>query len=391
MNKPSGFGLIERARALAPLIGREADEIERTRRLTQPVVSALIENGLYRVLLPQSVGGAEAPPEIFMQMLEEVAKADASTAWCLGQCTVCAMTAAYLDPDAARAIFAAPAGILAWGSIAHEVQVVPGGGYRATARWDFASGCRQASWLGAHVQIVEADGTRRRKGDGAPEVRTILFPVESATLHDVWDVIGLNGTGTDSYSVDNLFIPEKFAVLRDDPTARREKGPLYRITTYTMFGLGFAAVSLGVARATLDAAIDLARGKASFGLKAMRENNAVQGAIGRLEGNLRAARAYLYATTNEAWRDLTQTGNLGEAHRIALRLASTWTIHQAASVVDAAYHMAGATAVFRANKFERRFRDMHAIAQQVQARNTHYEDVGKAILGNSSEPPAKDP
>ena len=197
MNKLPGFGLIERARALAPLITREADEIERTRRLTQPVVSALIENGLYRVLLPQSVGGAEAPPEIFMQMLEEVAKADASTAWCLGQCTVCAMTAAYLDPDAAREIFAAPTGILAWGAIAHEVQVVPGG-YRATARWDFASGSRQASWLGAHVQVTEPDGTRRRKPNGAPEIRTILFPVTSATMYDVWDVIGLNGTGTDS-------------------------------------------------------------------------------------------------------------------------------------------------------------------------------------------------
>src|SRR5258706_1113619 len=363
MNKHPGFDLIERARALAPLIAREADEIERTRRLTEPVFSALIENELYRVLLPQSLGGAEAPPEIFMQMLEEVAKADASTAWCLGQCSVCAMTPAYLYPDAAKEIFGKPTGILAWGAINHEVQVVPGG-YRATARWDFASGSRQATWLGAHVRIVEADGTTRLKPGGTPEVRTILFPVSNATMHDVWDVIGLNGTGTDSYSVDNLFIPEKFSALRDDPTALREKGPLYRITTYTMYGLGFAAVSLGVARATLDAAIDLARGKASFGLKAMRENNAVQGAIGRLEGNLRAARAYLYATANEAWRDLTQTGNLGEQHRIALRLASTWTIHQAASVVDAAYHMAGATAVFRANKFERRFRDMHPIAQQ---------------------------
>jgi alkylation response protein AidB-like acyl-CoA dehydrogenase len=379
MNKLPGFGLVERARALAPLIAREADEIERTRRLTQPVVSALIENGLYRALLPQSFGGAEAPPEIFMQMLEEIAKADASTAWCLGQCSVCAMTAAYLDPEAAREIFAAPTDILAWGAIANEVQAVPGG-YRATARWDFASGSRQASWLGAHVQIVEADGTKRRKANGAPEIRTILFPIASAMMYDVWDVIGLNGTGTDSYSVDNLFIPEKFAALRDDPSALHEPGPLYRITTYTMFGLGFAAVALGVARATFDAAIDLARGKASTGLKAMRENNAVQGAIGRTEGNLRAARAYLYAAVDEAWRDLTRTGHLTEDHRIALRLASTWTIHQAAAVVDAAYHMAGATAVFRANKFERRFRDMHAIAQQVQARDTHYEDVGKALL-----------
>src|SRR3954452_7015797 len=99
MNKPAGFDLVERARALAPLIAGEAGEIERTRRLTQPVVSALIENGLYRALLPKNFGGSEVAPEIFMQMLEEIAKADASTAWCLGQCSVCAMTAAYIDAD----------------------------------------------------------------------------------------------------------------------------------------------------------------------------------------------------------------------------------------------------------------------------------------------------
>src|SRR3981081_4324888 len=239
MNKLPGFGLIERARALAPLITREADEIERTRRLTKPVVSALVENGLYRVLLPQSFGGTEAPPEIFMQMLEEVAKADASTAWCHGRCSVCAMTAAYLDPDAANEIFNVAPGILAWGAIAHEVQAVPGG-YKASARWDFASGSRQASWLGAHVRLVEADGTQRKKADGSPEIRTILFPVASATMYDVWDVIGLKGTGTDSYSVDNLFVPEKFAALRDDPSALREKGPIYKIPTNTVYSMGFA-------------------------------------------------------------------------------------------------------------------------------------------------------
>jgi indole-3-acetate monooxygenase len=386
MNKHPGFGLVERARALAPLIGREADEIERTRRLTRPVVAALIENGLYRVLLPQSAGGTEAPPEIFMQMLEEVAKADASTAWCLGQCSVSAMIAAYLDADTAHQIFGAPSGILAWGAVAGEAHVVPGG-YRATGRWNFASGSRQASWLGAHVQIVEADGTRRRKPDGAPEIRTILFPLTSATMYDVWDAIGLKGTGTDSYSVENLFIPEKFTALRDEPGAAREAGPLYQITTHIVFAMGFAAVSLGVARATLDAAVELARGKTPAGIKAMRENNAVQGAIGRIEGNLRAARAYLYAAIGEVWRDLTVAGKFTEEHRVALRLASTWTIHQATSVVDAAYHMAGATAVFSANKFERRFRDMHAIAQQIQARDTHYEDVGRAIL--ASDPGAR--
>ncbi|MFL6792854.1 MAG: acyl-CoA dehydrogenase family protein, partial [Bradyrhizobium sp.] len=292
-----------------------------------------------------------------------------------------------LDADAANEIFNVSPGILAWGAIAHEVRAVPGG-YMANARWDFASGSRQASWLGAHVRVVEADGTPRRKPDGSPEIRTILFPAASATMYDVWDVIGLKGTGTDSYSVDNLFIPENFAALRDDPAALRENGPLYRLSTNMVFGMGFAATALGVARATLDAAIELARGKTPQGLKTMRENNSVQGLIGRTEASLRAARAYLYATAAEVWRDLVRGDALTEEHRVALRIASTWTIHQSASVVDTAYHMSGATAVFAANKFERRFRDMHAIAQQIQARDTHYEDAGKAILAaNLNTPP----
>ncbi len=375
-----GLSLIERARAMAPLIARDADEIERTRQLTPGVVAALIENGLYRVLLPQSLGGTEAPIEVFMQMQEEIAKADASTAWCLGQCTVCAMIAASLDHDTAHEIFNAGPGILAWGAIAHEARAVEGG-YRVTARWDFASGSRQASWLGAHVRILGADGKPRKNADGSPEVRTILFPVASAKLHDVWQAIGLAGTGTDSYEVVDLFIPERFTAFRDVPSALREKGPLYKIGTGSTFSLGFAAVSLGVARATLDAAIALARAKhQSLAAHAMRDNQAVQGLIGRTEGDLRAARAYLYATANAMWRDLGATGEFGAAHRSAVRLAATWTIHQSAKVVDAAYHMAGATAVFRSNPFERRFRDMHAIAQQIQARDTHYEDVGKAIL-----------
>jgi indole-3-acetate monooxygenase len=383
MNATPGVGLVERARALAPLISGEAEAIERTRRLTAPVVSALIENGLYRALLPQSLGGAEAAPEAFMQMLEEIAKADASTAWCLGQCTVCAMIAASLDHDTAREIFNAGPGILAWGAIAHEARAVEGG-YRVTARWDFASGSRQASWLGAHVRIVGADGTPRKNADGSPEVRTILFPVASATLHDVWQAIGLAGTGTDAYEVSDLFIPERFTAFRDVPSALRETGPLYRIGTGSTFSLGFAAVSLGVARATLDAAIALARGKhQSLAAHTMRDNQAVQGLIGRTEGDLRAARAYLYATANAMWRDLSASGEFSTAHRGAVRLAATWTIHQSARVVDTAYHMAGATAVFRGNPFERRFRDMHAIAQQIQARDTHYEDVGKAILAEN--------
>ena len=207
-------------------------------------------------------------------------------------------------------------------------------------------------------------------------------------MYDVWDVIGLRGTGTDSYSVENLFIPEKFAALRDEPSALREKGPLYKIPTNAIYSMGFAATSLGVARAQFDAAIELSRKKTPQGQGAMKENSAVQGLIGLTEAKLRRARAYLFATAAEVWEDLVH-GPLTEAHRVALRLAATSTIHQSTEIVDIAYHMAGATAVFRANGFERRLRDMHAINQQLQARDTHYEEMGKAILtGNLAGPPS---
>ena len=372
---------VQRARALIPLLAAEANEIERSRRLTPKVVTALTDGGFYKLLLPKNIDGAEVPPAMFLGVLEEIAKGDASTAWCIGQCGICAMVAAYLDPAVAHEIFDPPQAILAWGATAGEARAVPGG-YRATWRWSFASGSRQASWIGAHVQITEPDGKKRLKPDGKPAVRTILFPVKSATFHDVWDVVGLKGTGTDDYAVEDLFVPEKYSALRDDASERREAGPLYKISSSMMFGLAFAAIALGVARATLDAAIETARGKTSRDLKTgMKHNNVVQATIGRGEAKLRAVRAYLFSTLGEVWHELEGGEPLTTDHRIALRLASTWTIHQSAEVVDAAYHMAGATAIFHAQAFERRFRDIHAIAQQIQARDIHYESVGQVLLG----------
>jgi indole-3-acetate monooxygenase len=384
MDDSSGLDIVARAQGLAPLIEASADEIERGRRLTGVVVAALVEGGFYRLLLPRRFGGAELPPAIFMRVLEEIAKADASTAWCLGQCGVCATVAAYLDPEIAREIFGPSTGILAWGPTSSSVppaRIVPGG-YRVSGRWSFASGCRQASWLGAHVRLVEADGTMRLRPDGSPMVRTMLFPAGRAALEDVWHVIGLRGTGTDSYSVEDLFVPDQYSLARDNHAECREAGLLYRLSASNIFSMGFGAVALGVARAMLDATIAAARGKQSYGIKhTMRDDNFVQSQIGRCEARLRAARAYLYGCVDELWRALEAASALNDEQRVALRLASTWTIHQSVEVVDTAYHMMGATAVFSANPFERRFRDIHTIAQQSQSRDVHYESVGQILLG----------
>ena len=319
-------------------------------------------------------------------MLEEIAKADASTAWCLGQCGVCAMVAAYLDPAVADEIFDAPPGILAWGATAGEARAVPGG-YRVNWRWRFSSGIRQASWIGAHVQIIEPDGKKRLKPDGKLAVRTIVFPVASATLHDVWDVVGLKGTGTDIIRSTTSSCRRNSPRCATMPAAARGRAALQDQHQH-VFGWALRrSPSASRARRSMPRSRRRAA-RHSRGLKAgMRDNNAVQAPSAATKASLRAAHAYLYSTAAEVWRELDAGDADSRAPSLALRLATTWTIHQSAAVVDTAYHMAGATAVFSAKAFERRFRDMHAIAQQIQSRDTHYEDAGRVILPASLHTP----
>jgi len=209
---------LEQAREIAPMLAAAADEIEERRELPERIVKALIERGVFRMLLPRSLGGAELHPLSYVQVLEEIAKADPSTAWCLGQNSGCSMTAPYLDPAVAREIFGPPRGILAWGPELPGAGrgVAVEGGIRVTGRWGFATGSRHATWLGAHVPIFEPDGTPRLNPNGRPFVRTVLFPKTSAEVIDNWQVIGLRGTGSDSYRLDDLFVPQKYTASRDN-------------------------------------------------------------------------------------------------------------------------------------------------------------------------------
>src|SRR5437870_311315 len=148
---------LERARELVPILAAAGDEIERGREVTRPVVDAMIERGIFRMLLPRSLGGAELDPLTYTAVLEELARGDGSPAWCLGQNSGCSMIAPYLPPETAREVFGGPRGILAWGPDLPGAgrAVAVEGGYRVTGLWGFATGSRHASWLGCHVPVFE--------------------------------------------------------------------------------------------------------------------------------------------------------------------------------------------------------------------------------------------
>jgi indole-3-acetate monooxygenase len=377
---------VGRVRDLGPMIAAAGAEIERDRELPEQIVEGLAESGLFRLLLPRSLGGAELPPFAYVPVIEEVAKYDASVAWCLGQACGCTMTAAYLAPEVAREIFGGSRGIVAWGPPGPaEARMAPGG-YRLTGTWSFASGSHHATWLGAHVAVFAGDGTPRLRPDGNPVFRTLLFPKARAAMTDIWHVIGLRGTGSDSYTVTDLFVPEHHAVERSAEVKPREPGLLYAFSSSNVYSAGFAGVALGIARAVLDAFVELARDKIPRGAqRTLRDNNVIQAQVAQSEARIGAARAFLLGALDDIWRAAARTGRLSLDHNATIRLASTWAIHQARETADTLYHAAGATAIFEENPFERRFRDIHAVVQQYQGRQAHFETVGQVLLGLGPE------
>jgi indole-3-acetate monooxygenase len=375
--------LVRRARLLRPLIEAEAPAVERGCALTPKLLAALHDARLFKMLLPRSAGGDEIDPLAFITAIEELAKADGSTAWCVAQASGCSIAAAYVEPAVAQEVFGAEDAVLAWGPVGPTVKATAvEGGYRATGTWSYASGSRHAQWLGGHSPLVDAEGKPCLGPDGKPAERTMLFPKSQAAIRDVWQVMGLKGTGSDSYTVTDLFVPARYTFTREAAADRREGGALYQFTTYQIYGAAFASVALGIARATLDAFTQIAASKVPMlGSKPLRENPVVQSRLAVAEAQWHSSRAFLMQALEDMWDAACHGNGFTLQQRAALRLAAVHAGHQAKEVIETAYHFAGGSAIFENQPFERRLRDVHAVTQQVQAQFVNFEVVGQVLLG----------
>lgn len=385
----SAPGPVARARALLPLLEAESPAIEAARELTPPVLEAFYAQDFFRLLTPPALGGASLPLAEFAALTETIAIGDPSAGWCLCQGNVSALSATtYLDPGVARRLFPDARAALAWGARHGRAKAVAvAGGYRVTGTWDFASGSRHATLLGAHVPVVLPDGSPRLGPNGRPEDVTVLFAKAKARITGDWDSMGLRGTGSDTVAVADLFVPEEEACFRDRLPARRQTTPVTVFTSHLCYASGFAGVALGTARGMLDRYQALARGKqARAGAQPMAENHTIQGEVARLEAKLRGARMYLHGTVRAAWEEAAATGALSLDTRMAVRLATTSVIGEATEVSVACYRAAGTTAVLASEPFERRFRDALCVSQHLQGGPWHLEMVGRHLLGVEQAP-----
>jgi alkylation response protein AidB-like acyl-CoA dehydrogenase len=370
---------LDSARKLAPQIRSCADETEAARELPRPLFEALADAGMFHLAVPRSLGGLEIDLPTYVQVIEELGKADASTGWCVNQGAIYATYSARMPPAHARAIWIdPPRAVVANTPSASARAVAVPGGYRVTGRQGFSTGCRHATWVAAHAQIVE--NGRIRLENGEPETRYLYVPVGEAQLLDTWHVRGMRGTGTHHFAVDDVFVPESRTV-RSVTAPVLETGPLYQIPRTLLFASGDAAVALGLARTCLGAFAELAGAKTPRAMPGLlRELPMVQSDVGHAEALLRSGRAFLVEAVREVW-EAACAGQLTIDHRANLRIATTHAIRLAVQIVDTLYNAAGATSVYEEHILQRHFQDVHVISQHMQSRLANYELVGRHWLG----------
>lgn len=371
---------VARARALAPDIAKRAAEFETERRLPKDVAMAMADAGLYRLAVPRTVGGAEAAPATIVEVLETIAEADASAAWCLMIGITTGINAAYLPQTLARSMYGDPH-VITGGVFAPLGKAISDGpNYIVTGRWAWGSGTQNARWIVGGSIIMEGDKPRLGK-DGAPVHRMMIFDAKDVTFHDTWHVMGLNGTGSVDFSVDKLLVPQARSVsLLDDKP--REQGPLYHFPAFGLLALGIASVALGNARAALAAFRDLAATKKPAASKrTLSERAYTQLVYAEACAAHAGARAFVYDAVQAAWSDAQYGRPFSLERRAALRLACTHATRACAELCRNLYDLAGGPAVYAGSALQRRFRDAHVMIQHMMVAPATLEVAGRALLG----------
>jgi alkylation response protein AidB-like acyl-CoA dehydrogenase len=381
----AGIDPVARARDLGPAISAAADEIERSQTIPEPLLTAIHDARLARMLLPRSVGGDQVEPWVYLHAIEELSRHDGSVGWNLFVANSSAIIAPFIPLETAKAIYADPRSLISWGPPNQHKATAEPGGYRVTGEWHFASGSRQANWMGAHCQVVEPDGSLRLNRFGRPTIRTLLFRKEHTQPICNWNTIGMRGTASEGYRVTDLFVPEACSGTREDPSLRRDTGPLYAFTTPGLYAIGVAGVAFGIARAMLDAFIALAVDKTPRNLLRLADSPVVQSDVARREASLGSARAWLVEIMKDTWATADDVAPIDLNARLRVRLGCAHAIQTAVEVADYVYKAAGTSAIFPGTPFERRFRDIHTLSQQIQSREAHFEAVGKVMFNGDPD------
>ena len=369
--------MVEAEHALGPQIRRVADSIEQARRLPDELVAAIDETQAFAMYVPRSVGGPEVHPLVGMATTEALARHDGSTGWYVQVSAAVTTFMAWIDPSGLeRLVVETPRIQLAGSARPLGVARPVDGGYVVNGRWNYVSGVQHATLILASSYLDPPQGD-------PPLARSMFVPVGDGETVANWDVVGMNGTGSDDFVLDEVFVPDERVGYRRWADQRQE--PLYdpRLAMVAAWA-PTAGVALGMARGAIDTLVEMGGLSTTMSPVPLRERSAVQDAVGEAESLTGAARAYVVASIGAAWDALlTDSGSL-ERRVSEAQLAVTHAMNTAVKVADLCFHCAGTSAISTEHRLQRFLRDTHTAVQHAAGQAVHRRMGGRSVLGLES-------
>jgi alkylation response protein AidB-like acyl-CoA dehydrogenase len=380
--------VVQAAASLHPMLREYREQIEREQRLPTALVEQLREAGCYRMVIPRSLGGLQVDPITYTRVAELLAEGCGSVGWNLANNSVGQLVTLGLPDDGVEEIYGHRGHTVIAGTAVQgggqAVQVA--GGYRVTGRWSFGSGCQESHWMLGSFQIVD-DGKPRTNAEGRPLYwRGVFKRDEAEIVPGSWDVSGLRGTGSFDWTVHDVFLPERRSMVHAgvplDNQWERWPGVTYKLPAPCWVGPHHSSVITGIARAGINALIDLAGGKTPRGRTGLLcDNPQVQDAVGRADAILNAGRNYRSATIADAWKSVAAGEGTTLEQRARCRLAAVYAADCARQAMDLMYRHGGSTSFKRESRLAECWRDLHVVGQTVTIAPEWYPIGGRILLG----------
>ncbi|MCX4538084.1 3-hydroxy-9,10-secoandrosta-1,3,5(10)-triene-9,17-dione monooxygenase oxygenase subunit [Streptomyces sp. NPDC002596] len=348
-------------RALAPTLRERAAEAETLRRVPDTSIKELEDTGFFQLLQPKAFGGRAADPLVFYSAVKEIAKACGSTGWVASVVGVHPWHVALYDPRAQQEVWGQDPKTRIASSYAPTGTATPAdGGFRLSGRWHFSSGCDHAQWALLGCLVPDAEGN-------PVDMRTFLIPRTEYRIDDVWDTVGLRGTGSNDVVVEDVFVPDHRALSFGPVTALKTPGhelnhePLYRLPYAGVFTTTISTPIVGIAEGAYDSYVEATkqRFRVSYGQK-VAEDPFAQVRIARAASDIDAA--WLQLTRNiGAMYALAERGEeLPTELRTRTRRDQVIATERAVAALDLLMENAGGNAMRTGpNPVQRAWRDAH--------------------------------
>jgi indole-3-acetate monooxygenase len=369
-------------KSIEPVLRENAAEAEAKCELPKAAVDAVRKAGLFKLWVPESLGGWQVDPVTSFRVFEDISAIDSAAGWLVQMSAAIGGLGLFLGDRAVEEMYKGGNNIFA-DAFSPPGQSVPAdGGYKLTGQFPFASNCKHADWFMALGVVME--GNEPKTVDGMPVVKIHAFPMKEAQIIENWDTLGMRGTGSHDVKATNLFVPEHRTASMAPVTKAANKfweGSFTNMTVWhTVAQLGMN--SLGIARAAMDAFIDMAKAKTpAYQTATVNAQTLAHYRLGHAKAILGGARAYMYETMSRVWESAKAGNFITMDQKADLQLAGTYAVRAACDAIELLAASAGGNAIRQSERFNRHLRDLRTVTQHAYLSVDRYEDVGAIALG----------